>query len=194
MSTPAPPSAGILGELRALDERVYAAVASSDTPSLDAFFRRLSRLADKSVLWLGVAGALAVAGGPTGRRAAVDGVAAIGMASATANLVGKQMMRRRRPDRAGAGVPADRQVSMPTSSSFPSGHTASAVAFTEAVSHTVPALGVPLRLVAVAVAYSRVHTGVHYPADVLGGALIGLTTGEAAPRATSWARRRWDIP
>jgi len=33
-----------------------------------------------------------------------------------------------------------------------------------------------------AVAYSRVHTGVHYPGDVVVGALIGMTVGEIAPR------------
>ena len=68
---------GVLSELTAIDSAVYTAVAATDTPQLDVFFRRLSRTADKSVLWLGVAAALAAAGGSTGRRAAVNGVASI---------------------------------------------------------------------------------------------------------------------
>jgi membrane-associated phospholipid phosphatase len=185
---------GIRAELSELDVRLYAAVAGAYTPTLDAFFRRLSRTADKSVLWLGIAGVMAAVGGRTGRRAAVNGVASIALASATANLVGKRVTNRSRPDRVGHDVPAERQVPMPTSTSFPSGHSASAFAFAEGVGAAAPALGVPVRLLAVAVSYSRVHTGVHYPGDVVAGALIGVTCGEVACRSLAFARRRWDIP
>ena len=185
---------GIRDELAELDARLYAAVAGAHTPTLDVFFRRLSRTADKSVLWLGLAGVLAAVGGRTGRRAALNGVASIALASATANLVGKRVTNRSRPDRVWHDVPEVRHVPMPTSTSFPSGHSASAFAFAEGVGAAAPALGVPVRLLAVAVSYSRVHTGVHYPGDVVGGALIGLTSGEVACRGLTLARRRWDIP
>lgn len=188
------PTAGIRSELSELDARLYAAVAGAHTPTLDAFFRRLSRTADKSVLWLGIAGVMAAVGGRTGRRAAVNGVASIALASATANLVGKRVTNRSRPDRVWHDVPEERHVPMPTSTSFPSGHSASAFAFAEGVGAAAPALGVPVRLLAVAVSYSRVHTGVHYPGDVVAGALIGLTSGEVACRGLAFARRRWDIP
>jgi membrane-associated phospholipid phosphatase len=192
---PAPtPAHRLAQELLGLDQRLYDAVAGAHTPTLDAFFRQLSLVADKSVLWIGVAGVIAAVGGRTGRRAAVNGVASIGLASAAANLVGKQVTDRRRPDRAESGVPVDRHVPMPTSTSFPSGHTASAFAFAEGVSSAAPALGLPLRLAALAVAYSRVHVGVHYPGDVAGGALIGLTAGEVAPALLTVLRRRWAIP
>ena len=52
---------------------------------------------------------------------------------------------------------------MPESTSFPSGHAASAFAFAYAIGHHLPALAVPLRLLAAGVAYSRVHIGVRYP-------------------------------
>lgn len=165
-------------ELRQLDEAVYIAIASVPTPTLDTWFRQLSRSADKSVLWLGIAGAMAVFGTSRTRRAALSGVAAIGIASSTANIVAKQAFHRRRPDRAVSGSPAARHVTMPTSTSFPSGHSASAFAFAEGVSASEPALGAVLRVVAVAVSYSRIHTGVHFPGDVLAGALIGMTAGE----------------
>jgi len=171
----------IVAELSALDRALYEAVATAETPTLDRFFRRLSTVANNSVLWLGLAGMIAVVGGRAGRWAALNGVASIGLASATANLVGKQVTHRRRPDRAGAGVRDERQVPMPESTSFPSGHTASAFAFAEGVSSVLPALGLPLRLAAVAVGYSRVHVGVHYPGDVAAGALIGRSAGEVAP-------------
>jgi undecaprenyl-diphosphatase len=173
---------GLLAELSALDRAIYAAVAQSHTPTLDEFFRQLSRVSDKSVLWLGTAAVLAAVGGKTGRRAALNGVASIGLASACVNLGFKHLARRRRPDRGGVGVPGERHVPMPDSTSFPSGHSASAFAFAEGVSAAAPALGVPVRLLAVAVAYSRVHTGVHYPGDVVAGSLIGITAGEVASK------------
>lgn len=72
---------------------------------------------------------------------------------------------------------------MPESTSFPSGHSASAFAFAEGVSATLPVLGIPLRLAAATVAYSRVHTGVHYPGDVIVGSLIGMTAGQLVAAA-----------
>jgi len=183
------PDSGLMAELSALDEAIYAAVASSSTPTLDEFFRRLSRISDKSVLWLGTAAVLAAFGGRTGRRAALNGVASVGLASASVNLGFKHIARRRRPDRGGVGVIDERHVPMPDSTSFPSGHSASAFAFAEGVSTAAPALGVPIRLLAVAVAYSRVHTGVHYPGDVVAGSLIGITAGEIASRVVGVAVR-----
>jgi membrane-associated phospholipid phosphatase len=94
---------------------------------------------------------------------------------------------RRRPDRSAAAVPPDRWVRMPTSLSFPSGHSASAFAFATAVGAAVPPLSLPVHALAAAVAYSRVHTGVHYPGDAIAGALLG-TAAAAAVRHTALRR------
>jgi membrane-associated phospholipid phosphatase len=168
-----------LRELGAVDQAVYDAVAATPTPSLDEPLRRLSNAANNSRLWLAIAAGLALVGGGAGRRAALRGVAAIGVTSALVNLPGKAIWSRPRPDRAGAGVPEQRNVKMPASASFPSGHAASGFAFAAAVGYDLPWLGGALRFLAATVAYSRVHTGVHYPGDVVVGALIGGGTGQA---------------
>ena len=118
-------------------------------------------------------------GGQAGRRAAVRGTVAIGVTSALVNLAVKSAWSRQRPDRAGAGVPVWRNMAMPASTSFPSGHAASGFAFAAAIGRDQPWLGLALRFLAAAVAYSRVHTGVHYPSDAVAGALIGEGIGQA---------------
>ncbi len=167
--------AGALRELGAVDRAVYEAVARTPTAELDGLVRRLSDAANYSRLWLGIAAAVALLGGWRGRRAALEGVIAIGVTSATINLGVKQLAQRRRPDRVGPVFGA-RKVRMPESTSFPSGHAASAFAFAYAVGRHLPGLAVPIRLLAGGVAYSRVHTGVHYPGDVVIGSILGAGT------------------
>ncbi len=68
---------------------------------------------------------------------------------------------------------------MPKSSSFPSGHAASAFAFATAVGLDEP-LWLPVILpLALGVAVSRVRLGVHYPSDVVVGMAIGVSIGVA---------------
>ena len=180
-----------LRELGAVDRAVYQAVADTPSPVLDGPVRRLSTAANYSRLWLGLAAVIAAFGGRRGRRAAVEGVLAIGATSAAVNLGIKPIARRRRPDR--ASPYGGRFVSMPGSTSFPSGHAASAFAFGYAVGRHLPGLAVPIRLLAAGVAYSRVHTGVHYPGDVAIGSVVGAGTAAmvaAACDRISGSRRR----
>lgn len=165
-----------LRELGVIDRAVHQAIADTPTPELDRAFRRLSTAANHSRLWAGIATGMAVLGGSRGRQAAFDGLVAIGTTSAAVNLGIKPLARRRRPERAEPDPFGDRYVPMPRSTSFPSGHAASAFAFAYAVSRDLPRLAVPVGLLAGAVAHSRVHTGVHYPSDVVIGSILGAGT------------------
>jgi undecaprenyl-diphosphatase len=89
---------------------------------------------------------------------------------------------RRRPDRLAMRVPVRRWVPMPSSTSFPSGHAASAAAFAVAVGDVFPRLRLPLGVAAAIVGFSRVYTGVHYPGDVVIGAVTGAVIGRATSR------------
>lgn len=170
-------------ELNRLDLAAYAAIATTPTPMADTAFRRLSRAADHSKLWLGCSALLAAFGGERGRRAAENGLASIGLTSAVVNIALKPLANRHRPDRSALDVPVTRQVAMPHSTSWPSGHSASAFAFAAGVGEAWPLVGVPLSFVASLVAYSRVHTGVHYPSDTIAGAVAGLALAPVAVRA-----------
>ena len=127
--TALPEPEGWWAEVNNLDLAVYAAIAATPTPTLDGFFRGLSRAANNSKLWITSAAVLATIGGPGGRRAAVNGLTSVAVTSAVVNLVLKPLGRRHRPDRATHHVPITRQVTMPRTTSFPSGHAASASAF-----------------------------------------------------------------
>jgi undecaprenyl-diphosphatase len=177
-------------EIQALDVAVYAAVAATPTPTLDRGFAAVSRAADHAKLWTGTAAVLALAGGRAGRRAAVDGMASIALTSAVVNAVLKPLRRRRRPDRAAHAVPLARHVAMPVSTSFPSGHAASAFAFATGVTHELPTVGIPVHGMAAVVAYSRVHSGVHYPLDVIAGSLVGSALSPVATAALDRRRAR----
>jgi undecaprenyl-diphosphatase len=177
----------LLDEVGRLDREIYGAIADTPTPKMDEPLRRLSNAANFSRLWIGIAGGLALVGGRRGRRAAVTGLVAIGITSAFVNQGVKRLYPRERPDREGEDVPETRLVRMPDSTSFPSGHSASGFAFATAVGTQLPVVGAGLRFLAGAVAYSRVHTGVHYPGDAVVGSLIGAGIGSIVGAA---GRRR----
>jgi membrane-associated phospholipid phosphatase len=178
-----PRFAGWLDEAERLDVGVYAAIARTPTPVIDRAMSRLSRAADYSRLSLGSATVLALAGGRDGRRAAATGLVSVAVTAIAANLIAKPLGRRRRPDRVAQEVPVARQVPMPVSSSFPSGHSATAFAFATGVAHVSPVAGTPLRALAALVAYSRIHTGVHFAGDVVIGSLLGTAIAQATAHA-----------
>lgn len=156
---------------------------------VDRGMRHLGRAADHSKLWFTVAALLAARKGGT-RRAGLRGIAAISFASFAASFVGKRLFPRRRP--AADLLPVERRlIRRPTSSSFPSGHSASAAAFAAAVAMEHRQAGAAVIPLAATVAYSRVHTGVHWPTDVAAGAIIGV--GAAYATRHWWPHHR-DLP
>jgi membrane-associated phospholipid phosphatase len=167
-------------EAHRLDVAVYEAILRTPTPNLDRKMSRLTQAADYSRLWLGSAAILAATRGSQGRRAAATGLASIAVTSAVANLVIKPLSRRSRPDPSSG--PIARRAPMPSSTSFPSGHSASAFAFATGVGSVMPVESIPIRALTTTVAYSRVHTGVHYPADVIAGAFLGTTLAQLTAR------------
>jgi len=156
-----------------LDRILMRASAGTRSPRLDRALVSITNAADYSRLWLGMAGVLALCGGNRGRRAAARGLVALGLAATIANGPAKLIAGRRRPS--GRSSPA--LIDLPSSTSFPSGHTASAFAFATGAGGELPAALVILLPAAGVVSYSRVHTGVHYPSDVLAGAAIGVGCG-----------------
>ncbi len=162
----------LLRRLDRADLALYQRAAGRESPVLDAVLPRLTRSGDHGLLWLGTAAVLALTGQ---RRAAVRGLASLAMASTLANVPAKYATRRARPQL--TSVPLGRQlVRQPTTTSFPSGHSASAAAFALGAALEAPLVAAPVAALAAGVAYGRVHTGVHYPGDVVAGVALGTAS------------------
>jgi membrane-associated phospholipid phosphatase len=162
------------------NEREAAAVrrwlpATVPSPALTL----LSAAAEGGALWVAVGAALACRPGRL-RRGGRDGVVAVGLASASAHLLGRLVSRPRPRARQ---LPAYQAlVRKPSSPSLPSAHAAIATAFTVAVGRRSVAAGCGLAPFAVAVAYSRIRTRAHWPTDVVAGIVHGVVVGEAVHR------------
>ncbi|WP_328912594.1 MULTISPECIES: bifunctional phosphatase PAP2/diacylglycerol kinase family protein [unclassified Streptomyces] len=173
------------------DRALFADVAGRHWPGAEPVLPRLSHAANHGRLWFAVAAGMAVAGGKSGRRAALRGLGSLAVASLTVNTVGKGAVRRSRPllD----AVPAIRRLRrQPVTSSFPSGHAASAAAFAAGAAAESGAWGTALAPVAASVAFSRVYTGVHYPSDVLVGCALGVGAALAVRAMLPPTERRPD--
>lgn len=151
--------------------------------ALDIAMARLTQAANYSRLSLAAAAGMATLGGPPGRRAAARGLASVVVTAAVVNLALKPLTRRRRPAAPVEPVDAAVHVPMPGSHSFPSGHTAAAFAFATSAGRALPPVALPLAALAAAVGYSRVHTGVHHPGDVVAGAACGVALALGTDRA-----------
>jgi len=154
-----------------IDEAVDAAFDPlRGRPGIDRAAAVVSNLADYGLIWVVLAGLKARRRGPDRRRAVVA-LATAGFSSLIVSRAVKKAVERQRPDDHLSAA-----VRIPSSSSFPSGHTLAAfcTAFILGDSDAGTAANVGF---ATAVAASRVHLRAHHPTDVIGGAVIGSVLG-----------------
>lgn len=149
---------------------------SSRSRAIARFFSAVSRLGD-GVVWYSLMALTALTQGEYGFRAAVV-MALTGLTGLTIYKLLKSNLVRERPY---IGHPNIQVGSQPLDRySFPSGHTLHAVLFTIIAVAWFPMLAAVLIPLTVLIALSRVILGLHYPTDVIVGALIGWSLAEIA--------------
>jgi membrane-associated phospholipid phosphatase len=156
-----------------IDIRMLRSINSSETLPSDNFFRFVSN-SDAFVV-AGVPAGMAVTGLINKNKGLFRNACVIAVASALNAGITNAMKYSINRDRPFVTYPDITKKSKAGSPSFPSGHTSSAFATATSVSLSYPKwyIIVPSYLYAGTVAYSRMDLGVHYPSDVLAGAVIG---------------------
>lgn len=133
----------------------------------------VGRITKRPPIWAVVAAGLVAAGGRRGRDAALRGGVAYGVAAILANVVVKPAVYRRRP------LGSNQARIGPVTSSFPSGHAATDLAFIFGVSQRMPALFPPLAAATIAAHWSLVRTRAHHATDILAGGALGIAVAVA---------------
>ena len=176
-------SAELLEAIGRLDFAAFQWLRTHQSSFLDVVMAGLSDIANGGYLWVALAVLIAFL-----HRSRWPGVVqvvlAVGLTFLITDYIAKPLFNRARPFESYA----ESRVYgyKPTTKSFPSGHAASAIAGACALASLAPEARVIFWIFAVLIAFSRVYLGVHYPADVLAGGLLGLGIAMFVVGGTKW--------
>jgi membrane-associated phospholipid phosphatase len=159
----------------ALDQAVRAWIVAHRIHPLDNVFWFLSVIGRGGIVWIAIAAVIAV------RRRSRDlfttVLVGVLLGSTIVDYVIKPIVHRTRPFDV---LPGSVIGGRPSDASFPSGHSSNAFAGATALARIAPGAAPFWWALAATIAFSRVYLGVHYPLDVIAGALVGVACGYLA--------------
>jgi undecaprenyl-diphosphatase len=178
--------------LLGFDASLRAWMVAHHVPWLDTPMWLLSLSGVGGSIWIGIAGAMA-AWVPRLRPAAWQLVLVVALSQIVVDFGLKPHFARERPF---VSDPTSRVVGyQPTTQSFPSGHSTTAFAAATVLSYAVRGRGLALAwLLAAGIAFSRIYIGVHYPLDVVVGAMLGAALGVWVTGGRAWYTRGSSAP
>ncbi len=165
--------------IRALGDADQAALRLLRTrghrPPAEGAMKALGTIGEYAAVWTAIGAVGALADPPRRRRWGI--AALVGPAAINVNYAVKLAVGRERP--LIEGHPA--LAKAPSKLSFPSAHATSSLAAATALGRVEPRARVPLYALAAAICLSRPYLGMHYPSDVIAGAVLGIAIGALAP-------------
>ena len=173
----------LLAAIGRLDVAAFQWLRTHSWPIADVIMAGLSDAARGSMLWIGLAVLIAIFR-PDRWPAATQVLLALVLSTVLTDYVTKPFFNRARPFEFDAATRV--YGYKPTTRSFPSGHAAGAVAAAYTLSRLAPEARSIFWVLGFLVAFSRVYLGVHYPADVIGGALMGWAIAKVVVGGTRW--------
>ncbi|MDO5406748.1 MAG: phosphatase PAP2 family protein [Eubacteriales bacterium] len=169
-------------ELKILDgiQEVFGSAFS------DCFFPAVTKLGNAGMIWIVLTLLLVIV--PRTRRAGYMAAFSLALEAAVCNLILKPMVARIRPCDLAEGIQL--LIGRPEDYSFPSGHTSAGFAVAAALLLSGSRLGIPTLVLAVMIAFSRLYLYVHFPTDVLAGALLGIAAALVVRSCKNVTERR----
>lgn len=144
------------------------------TPLLDKILAFITSLGNAGIIWIVLAVVLLIL--PKTRKTGIIVAAALLMDLVLCNLILKNLVARVRPYDVNTAIAI--LIKKPLDFSFPSGHTAASfAAMTALFLAKMKKAWIAALILAVLIAFSRLYFYVHYPTDVLGGAVVGILSG-----------------
>ncbi|MGO5064725.1 phosphatase PAP2 family protein [Clostridium sp. LCP25S3_F8] len=141
---------------------------------LDKIMIFITSIGNLGLIWIGISLLLLIS--KRYRKVGVLCIASLFLSSLIGEVLLKNLVQRGRPFTAVEGI--NLLIKVPKSFSFPSGHTASSFAVATVVGRKIEKFKLPIYILAIAIAFSRLYLYVHYPSDVLVGALIGVISAK----------------
>ena len=153
---------------------------------LDAVLPVISEICNHGEIWILLA--LVLVCRRKHRRTGIILAAALILELLCCNLLLKPLIARIRPCDVNPAIRL--LIPHPSKFSFPSGHSTASFAAVGALKAAGSRLWIPAFILASVIAFSRLYLYVHWPSDVLGGALLGIVLGFAAEKLVHWLEKR----
>lgn len=159
-----------MGWITDLDFYILDAVSKLRCDVLTPIMKALSYAGTGGAVW--IVTCLVMIAIPKTRKIGIFALIAMAVDYVSGGLILKHLVARDRPYTLHPQI--DTIIKRPTSYSFPSGHTSSAVAATAAIFIQNKKLSIPFIILAVMIMFSRLYFCVHYPSDIIGGIIHGI--------------------
>ena len=159
--------------IQKLDLKVLEKVANIKSSFLDQIMVFITKLGNNGFIWIAISVPFLI--NKKHRLYGIKIILALILTAFIGEFIIKRIVGRIRPS--GNIHPDDLLIKNPKSYSFPSGHTSSSIASASILLFSYGLIILPIFILAILIAFSRIYLKVHYLSDVLAGAFLGLTCG-----------------